>query len=97
MPCSQRASPNRPRAASSVAFTDAQRRVIAAYLEPVRRGRLEPATHREVADSLGLHQSSARQALYGVWSALFAAGVPMPDIADKRVAVVEAVRLHRLL
>jgi hypothetical protein len=28
---------------------------------------------------------------------MFAAGIPMPDVSDKRVAVVEAVRLHRLL
>jgi len=78
-------------------LTDAQRRVIEAYVAPLRRGRLEPATHREVAEALELHQNTAREVLYSVWSALFAAGVPMPDIADKRVAVVEAVRLHRLL
>jgi len=78
-------------------LTDSQHRIIDAYMEPVRRGRLEPATHREVADALGCHQNSAREVLYSVWSVLFAAGVPMPDVADKRVAVVEAIRLHRLL
>lgn len=78
-------------------LTEAQRRIITAYVDPIRRGRLEPATHREVAELLGCHQNSAREVLYTVWSALFAAGVPMPDVADKRVAVVEAIRLHRLL
>jgi hypothetical protein len=78
-------------------LTDAQRRVIDAYLEPMRRGRLEPATHREVAEVLNCHQNSAREVLYSVWGALFGAGVPMPDVADKRVAVAEAIRLHRLL
>lgn len=78
-------------------LTAAQRRIIEAYLEPMRRGRLEPATHREVAEALDCHPNSAREVLYSVWSALFAADVPMPDVADKRVAVVEAIRLHRLL
>lgn len=78
-------------------LTNGQRRVLDAYMEPMRRGRLEPATHRDVAAALDCHPNSAREALYEVWSKLFAAGIPMPDIAEKRVAVVEAVRLHRLL
>lgn len=78
-------------------LTDAQRRVLEAYISPIRRGRLEPATHREVADRLGCHPNSAREVLYTVWSALFAAGIPMPEVADKRVAVAETIRLHRLL
>ena len=41
--------------------------------------------------------NSAREALYEVWAKLFAAGIPMPDVSEKRIAVVEAVRLHRLL
>jgi hypothetical protein len=28
---------------------------------------------------------------------MFAAGIPIPDISDKRIAVVEAVRIHGLL
>jgi hypothetical protein len=81
----------------SVVFTPMQRRVLRAYVEPMRRGRLEPATHREVAEALSYHQNSAREALYEAWARLFAAGVPMPDVSDKRVAVAEAIRLHRLL
>jgi hypothetical protein len=81
----------------SVAFTPMQQRVLRAYVEPMRRGRLEPATHREVAEALSYHQNSAREALYEAWARLFAAGVPMPDVSDKRVAVAEAIRLHRLL
>lgn len=86
-----------PTARHSLELTDAQRRVIEAYIAPLQRGRLEPATHREVAERLGLHQNTAREVLYSVWSSLFSAGIPMPDVADKRVAVVEAIRLHRLL
>lgn len=78
-------------------LTDMQRRVIAAYMEPLRHGRLEPATHREVAAALSYHPNSVREALYEVWAKMFAAGIPMPDVSEKRVAVVEAVRLHRLL
>lgn len=78
-------------------FTEMQRRVIAAYMAPLRQGRLEPATHREVGIALSYHPNSAREALYEVWAKLFAAGIPMPDVKEKRVAVVEAVRLHRLL
>jgi hypothetical protein len=71
--------------------------VIAAYIEPSRRGRLEPATHREVAAGLSCHPNSAGEALLEVCTKLFAAGIPIPDVAEKRVAVAEAARLHRLL
>jgi hypothetical protein len=80
-----------------LSLTAMQRRVVAAYMEPLRQGRSEPATHREVAAALSYHPNSAREALYEVWARLFAAGIPMPDVSEKRVAVVEAVRLHRLL
>ncbi len=86
-----------PTVTHQLTLTEAQRRVVEAYLDPLRRGRLEPATHREVAASLDCHQNSAREVLYSVWSSLFAAGVPMPDVADKRVAVCQAIRLHKLL
>ena len=77
-------------------LTPMQRRVVEAYVAPMRRGRLEPATHREVATTLSYHPNSAREALYEVWARMFAAGIPMPDVSEKRVAVAEAVLLHRL-
>ena len=86
-----------PTTRTEIVFTEAQRRVLEAYLAPIRRGRIEPATHREVADVLGCHPNSAREVLYAVWAKLFAAAIPMPDVADKRVAVAEAIRAHRLL
>lgn len=86
-----------PTRSFTLRLTDMQRRVIAAYMEPLRQGRLEPATHREVGVALSYHPNSAREALYEVWAKMFAAGIPMPDVSEKRVAVVEAVRLHRLL
>jgi hypothetical protein len=77
-------------------FTQAQWCVIEAYLEPVRRGRLEPATHAEVAAKLGKHLNTVRATIYDVWSQMFAEDVPMLDTSDKRIAVVEAIRLHGL-
>ncbi len=91
------ASTEEPTRTHELTLTETQRRVVEAYLEPMRRGRHEPATHRDVAAALGCHPNSAREVLYAVWSRLFAADVPMPDVADKRVAVAEAIRLHRLL
>ncbi len=78
-------------------LTTTQRRVLAAYVEPLRRGRHEPATHRQVADALGYHPNSAREVVYELWARMFASGIPMPDRSDKRIAVVEAVLLHGLL
>lgn len=78
-------------------LTETQHAVISAYVEPMRRGRFEPATHREVADQLSYHPNSVREVLYEVWATLLGAGIPMPDISDKRVAVSEAVLLHQLL
>ncbi len=78
-------------------LTPAQRRVLEAYSAPVLRGRLEPATHNEVAGTLDLHANTVREALYEVYARMFTAGIPMPDVTDKRVAVVEAARLHGLV
>jgi hypothetical protein len=38
-----------------------------------------------------------REILYEIWARMFAQQVPMPDVSDKRVAVVEATRVHGLL
>jgi hypothetical protein len=78
-------------------LTDTQRRVLDAYAEPIRHGRMEPATHREVGAALHYHPNTVREVVYEVWAAMFAAQIPMPDVSDKRVAVVEAARTHGLL
>jgi hypothetical protein len=97
VPDARRSGWEPPTRSFELRLTDMQQRVVAAYVEPLRNGRMEPATHREVATALSYHPNSAREALYEVWAKMFAAGIPMPDVSDKRVAVVEAVRLHRLL
>jgi hypothetical protein len=88
--------PDPPTHHHAVTLTDLQQRVLDAYAEPIRRGRLEPATHRQVAAALSYHQNTVREVLYDIWALLFAEQIPMPDVDDKRVAVVEAARLHGL-
>jgi hypothetical protein len=81
----------------SIELSDFQWLVLRAYYEPIRLGKLEPATHREVATSLNYHPNTVREALYDTWSLFFEQGVPMLDVDDKRVAVVEAARVHGML
>ncbi len=81
----------------SLTLTPLQRTVLAAYSEPLARGRLEPATHREVGTALSYHPNTVREVLYEIWAEMFAEQIPMPDVSDKRVAVVEAARVHGLL
>jgi hypothetical protein len=75
-------------------LTEFQWRVLRAYAEPIRMGRIEPATHKEVATELSYHPNTVRETLYGIWLIFFEQGVPMLDVDDKRVAVVEASRVH---
>jgi hypothetical protein len=78
-------------------LTALQQLVLEAYCEPLTRGRVEPATHRDVAAALNYHPNTVREILYEIWALMFAKQVPMPDVSDKRVAVVEAARVHGLL
>lgn len=81
----------------SLDLDERQYSVLAAYCEPPRRGRSEPATHKEVAAALNYHPNTVREILYEIWARMFELQVPMPDASDKRVAVVEAARVHGLL
>jgi hypothetical protein len=80
-----------------LALTELQRAVLRAYSEPMTQGRPEPATHREVAAALSYHPNTVREILYEIWALMFAQQIPMPDVSDKRVAVVEAARSHGML
>jgi hypothetical protein len=80
-----------------LALTGLQRAVLMAYSEPIARGRPEPATHKEVAAALNYHPNTVREVLYEIWALMFAEQIPMPDVSDKRVAVVEAARVHGML
>ncbi len=81
----------------SLDLSERQFAVLAAYCEPPSRGRSEPATHKEAAATLNYHPNTVREILYEIWARMFELQVPMPDVSDKRVAVVEAARLHGLL
>jgi hypothetical protein len=81
----------------SLDLSESQYAVLVAYCEPPSRGRSEPATHKEVAAALNYHPNTVREILYEIWARMFAQQVPMPDVSDKRVAVVEATRVHGLL
>lgn len=78
-------------------LTLTQRMVLEAYCAPLREGRIEPATHREVATALSYHPNTVRECLYEIWAKMFEQGIPMPEVSDKRSAVVEATRVHGLL
>ena len=84
-----------PTAHYTLELSEFQRAVLDAYFfQPIRQGRVEPATHREAAGDLNYHPNTVREALYEIWTLMFEQGVPMPDISDKRVAVIEAARIH---
>jgi hypothetical protein len=80
----------------TLGLTDLQRAVLEAYSEPLERGKSGPATHRDVATKLNYHPNTVREALYEIWTLMFEQGVPMPDISDKRIAVVVAAKVHGL-
>jgi hypothetical protein len=75
---------------SGLELTDHERRVLAAYLAPMRAGRLEPATHADVAGALHFSANKVRGDLYGIWAKMIAHGVVVPGYADKRMAVTHA-------
>lgn len=81
----------------TLSLTPLQERVLTAYAEPVRRGAREPATHQQVATALSYHTNTVRNALYEIYNKMFEQQIPMPDVTDKRFAVVEAARAHGLL
>jgi hypothetical protein len=86
-----------PTRVHELGLTDLQRAVLRAYSDPITRGRPEPATHKEVAAALNYHPNTVREVLYEIWALMFAEQIPMPDVSDKRVAVVEAARVHGML
>jgi hypothetical protein len=81
----------------SLELSEKQYAVLAAYCEPPNRGQSEPATHKEAAAALNYHPNTVREILYEIWALMIELQVPMPDVTDKRIAVVEAARLHGLL
>ena len=67
-----------------------EREVLAAYVAPLRAGRLEPSTHAEVAERLSYSINKTRRDLYGIWQQMVTSGVSVPEYGDKRIAVALA-------
>jgi hypothetical protein len=78
-------------------LTAMQWKVLRAYYEPIRRGGSEPATHQEVAESLGFHSNTVRNKIYEIRDLMYINCLQMPDTNDARVAVLEAARIHGLI
>jgi hypothetical protein len=78
-------------------LSDHQRRVLDAYVSPLRAGRLEPCTHAEVAERLSYSVNKVRRDLYDIWQQMVACGVPVPEYGDKRVAVAQAALANGLV
>jgi hypothetical protein len=68
-------------------LSDHERHVLGVYLAPLQTGRSEPATHAEAAERLHYSERKVRGDLYKVWARMVAAGLPVPDHGDKRIAV----------
>lgn len=75
-------------------FTERQRRILDAYVRPMREGGL-PASHQQVADELGISRSLVRVECERIWSALFLAGVPMRNLGNARDEIIDAWSRHR--
>jgi hypothetical protein len=92
-----RGTATEPTGLPPVRLADADRALLACYAAPLRRGLLEPATHTQVADALNVDYNTARNRLYEIDRKFFAAELPMPEVSDRRIAVVECARAHGLL
>jgi hypothetical protein len=96
MPLSTDGSADPPTERRPLLLSAHERKVLEAYVAPLRAGRLEPSTHAEVAERLAYSVNKTRRDLYGIWQQMVTCGVSVPDYADKRVAVAHAALTHGL-
>lgn len=75
-------------------LTDRQRRILDSYVAPLAAGG-HPASHQQVAESLGISRSLVRLECNRIWSELLVAGVPMRDYGDPRDLIADAWARHR--
>ncbi len=54
-----------------------------------------PASHQQVAETLGISRSLVRLECNRIWSELLVAGVPMRDYGDPRDLIADAWARHR--
>jgi hypothetical protein len=70
--------------------------LLRAYLAPMRDGRLEPATHAEVAAAMHYSVTKVRVDLYAVWARMVTEGLAVTPYPDKRLAVARAALAYGL-
>ena len=75
-------------------LTDRQRRILDTYVAPLATGG-HPASHQQVAETLGISRSLVRLECNRIWSELLVAGVPMRDYGDPRDLIADAWARHR--
>ena len=75
-------------------LSDRQRRILDSYVAPLAAGG-HPASHQQVAESLGISRSLVRLECHRIWSELLVAGVPMRDYGDPRDLIADAWARHR--
>lgn len=76
-------------------LTERQRQILDAYVAPQASGG-GPASHQQVAETLGISRSLVRLECHRIWSELFLAGVPMRDLGDHRDEIADAWARHRI-
>jgi hypothetical protein len=75
-------------------LSDRQRAILDAYVAPLESG-AAPASHQQVAGSLGISRSLVRLECHRIWSELLVAGVPMRALGDARDEIADAWARHR--
>ena len=75
-------------------LTERQRRILDAYVAPLADGGTI-ASHRQVAEELGLSRSLVRLECNRIWSELLVAGVPMRQLGEARDEIADAWARHR--
>jgi hypothetical protein len=76
-------------------LTPRQRAILDAYVAPMAHGH-PPATHQQVAATVGCSRALVRLECNNILGALLAAGVPMRDLRDARDAIADAWARHRM-
>jgi len=75
-------------------LSERQREVLDAYVAPLAKGQ-PPASHQQVAQTLGVSRSLVRLECNRIWSELLVAGVPMRSLGDPRDQIADAWARHR--
>jgi hypothetical protein len=75
-------------------LTPRQRHILDAYVAPLTAGGT-PASHQQVAETVGVSRALVRLECHRIWSELLVAGVPMRTLGDARDEIADAWARHR--